>query len=128
MARQIVTTKNAPQAIGTYSQAIRAGDTVYMSGQIALDPVSGEMVGGDMEAQIRRVFDNLQAIAAAAGASLAAAVKLTVYVIDLKHFPTVNQVMAQYFREPFPARATIQVSALPKGAQVEIDCVLDLSK
>lgn len=126
MARQIISTAAAPKAIGTYSQAVRVGDTVYVSGQIPLDPASGELVAGDMEAQIRRVFDNLQAIARAAGTDLNAAVKVTVFLTDLEHFALVNQVMAQYLREPYPARAAIGVAALPRGAQVEMDCVLDL--
>jgi len=117
MTRQIITTDKAPKAIGTYSQAVRAGDTVYVSGQIPLDPATGELVGGDMEAQIRRVFENLQAIVEAAGATFANVVKLNVYLVDLK-------TMAQYFREPFPARAAIGVASLPRGAQIEMECVL----
>jgi len=124
MTRQIITTDKAPKAIGTYSQAVRAGDTVYVSGQIPLDPATGELVGGDMEAQIRRVFENLQAIVEAAGATFANVVKLNVYLVDLKHFALVNQTMAQYFREPFPARAAIGVASLPRGAQIEMECVL----
>ena len=123
MTRQIIRTDGAPQAIGTYSQAVRAGDTLYVSGQIPLDPASGELVNANMEAQIRRVFDNLKAILMAAGADFAHVVKLTVYLTDLKHFALVNQVMAQYFREPYPARAAVGVAALPKGAQVEMECV-----
>ena len=124
MTRQIITTDKAPKAIGTYSQAVRAGDTVYVSGQIPLDPATGELVGGDMEAQIRRVFANLQAIVEAAGATFANVVKLNVYLVDLKHFALVNQTMAQYFREPFPARAAVGVASLPRGAQIEMECVL----
>jgi len=124
MTRQIITTDKAPKAIGTYSQAVRAGDTVYVSGQIPLDPATGELVGGDMEAQIRRVFENLQAIVEAAGATFANVVKLNVYLVDLKHFALVNQTMAQYFREPFPARAAVGVASLPRGAQIEMECVL----
>lgn len=126
MSRQVITSDNAPRAIGTYSQAVRAGDSVYVSGQIPLDPATGELVAGEMEAQIRRVFENLKAIIEAAGASFAQVVKLTVYLTDLKHFALVNQVMGQYFREPYPARAAIGVAALPRGAQVEMECVLYL--
>ena len=123
MTRQIIRTDGAPKAIGTYSQAVRAGDTLYVSGQIPLDPASGELVTGDMEAQICRAFDNLQAILAAAGADVSHVAKLTVYLTDLKHFALVNQVMAQYFREPYPARAAVGVASLPRGAQVEMECV-----
>lgn len=126
MARQIISTAAAPKAIGTYSQAVRVDDTVYVSGQIPLDPATGEMVAGDMEAHIRRVLDNLKAIAEAAGSDLNAAVRFTVFLTDLKHFTLVNQVMAQYLREPYPARAAIGVASLPRGAQIEMDCVLDL--
>jgi reactive intermediate/imine deaminase len=126
MTRQIIRTEGAPKAIGTYSQAVRAGDTLYVSGQVALDPATGELLGGDMEAQIRRVFDNLKAIVEAAGADFSHVVKLNVYLVDLKHFALVNQVMAQYFREPYPARAAVGVAALPRGAQVEMDCVAHL--
>lgn len=127
MGRKIVATADAPKAIGTYSQAVRVGHTVYLSGQIPLDPATGELVAGDMEAQIRRVFDNLRAVARAAGSDLDAAVKFTVYLVDLKHFALVNQVMAQYLREPYPARAAVGVASLPRGAQVEMECILDLS-
>jgi reactive intermediate/imine deaminase len=116
----------APKAIGTYSQAIRAGTTVYLSGQIPLDPATGELVTGDIEKEIRRVFDNLQAVARAAGGELANVAKLTVFLTDLGHFQTVNQVMAEYFVEPYPARAAVGVSALPKAARVEMDCILEL--
>lgn len=126
MPRQSIHTDQAPQAIGTYSQAVRVGDTVYLSGQIPLVPATMELVSGDMEAQIRRVFDNLQAVARAAGGGLADVVKLTVFLTDLTHFPLVNQVMADYFSEPYPARAAVGVAALPKGAQVEMDAVLVL--
>jgi reactive intermediate/imine deaminase len=119
-----IATTNAPQAIGTYSQAIRAGSTVYLSGQIPLDPATGELVAGDMEAQVRRVFDNLQAVAEAAGSDLAHVVKLTVYLTDLAHFALVNRVMAEYFSPPYPARAAVGVAALPRGAAVEMDGVL----
>ncbi len=126
MKRQIIQTADAPKAIGTYSQAVRAGDTVYVSGQIPLDPATGQLVSGDIEAEIRRVFDNLKAIAQAAGGSLADVVKLTVFLTDLTHFPKVNEVMATYFKEPYPARAAIGVAALPRGARVEMECVLSL--
>jgi reactive intermediate/imine deaminase len=128
MTRKTIHTDKAPKAIGTYSQGVRAGDLVFISGQVPFDPATGELVGGDMEAQIRRVFDNLRAIAEAAGSSLADAVKLNVYLVDLKHFPIVNQVMAQYFKEPYPARAAVGVAALPRGAQVEMECILHLGK
>jgi reactive intermediate/imine deaminase len=121
-----VHTDHAPQAIGTYSQAIKAGNTVYLSGQIPLDPATGELVTGDMEAQVRRVFDNLRAVSRAAGGDLANAVKLNVFLTDLGHFALVNKVMAEYFTQPYPARAALGVAALPKGAAVEMDCVLVL--
>ncbi len=126
MARQIIRTDLAPQAIGTYSQAVRVGNTVYLSGQIPLVPDTMELVDGDMAAQIRRVFDNLQAVARAAGGSLEDMAKLNIFLTDLGHFALVNQVMAEYFTEPYPARAAIGVAALPKGAQVEMDGVLEL--
>lgn len=124
MTRSIIQTDQAPQAIGTYSQAVRSGATVYLSGQIPLDPATMEMVEGGMEAQIRRVFDNLAAVAGAAGGSLADIAKLTVYLTDLGHFALVNQVMADYFQAPYPARAAVGVGALPKDAQVEIDAIM----
>ena len=124
MNREIISTARAPKAIGPYSQAVRAGDTVYLSGQIALDPASGELVAGGFEAEARRVFDNLRAVAAAAAATLDDAVRVTIYLVDLGRFPVVNAIMAEYFREPFPARVTIGVASLPRGAQVEVDCVL----
>jgi reactive intermediate/imine deaminase len=124
MPRQIISSPNAPQAIGPYSQAVRAGDTVYLSGQIPLDPATGELVGGSFEDQARRVFENLKAVAAAAGASLDSAVRVTIYLVDLGRFPAVNAIMSEYFMEPYPARVTIGVASLPKGAQVEVDCVL----
>jgi len=124
MGKQIIQTDQAPKAIGTYSQAVRVGDTVYLSGQIPLVPASMELVDGDIEAQIRRVFDNLQAVARAAGGELADLVKLNIFLTDLAHFPLVNQVMADYFAEPYPARAAIGVASLPKGAQVEMDAVM----
>jgi len=126
MTRQIISTNDAPQAIGTYSQAVRVGPTVYISGQIPLDPSSGQMVSGDIELEIRRVFDNLSAIAQAAGGSLQHTVRVTVYLTDLSNFAKVNEVMAQYFPQPWPARAAIGVAQLPRGARVEIDCILHL--
>jgi len=127
MQRQIIHTPLAPKAIGTYSQAVRAGDTVYISGQIPLDPASGQLIIGDIEAEIRRVFDNITAIATAAGGSLAHAVKLTVFLTDLAHFPKVNEIMATYFSEPYPARAAVGVASLPRGARVEVECILSLA-
>ena len=126
MAKQPIHTKAAPAAIGPYSQAVRAGDTVYLSGQIPLAPATMELVTGDIRAEIRQVFDNLAAVAAAAGGSLADAVRITVYLTDLKHFAIVNEVMAEYFAEPYPARAAIGVAALPRGANVEVDGILVL--
>ncbi|OZA13317.1 MAG: reactive intermediate/imine deaminase [Hydrogenophilales bacterium 17-62-8] len=123
--KQIISTPQAPAAIGTYSQAVRAGDTVYMSGQIGLDPASMQMVDG-IDAQIHQVFKNLAAVASAAGGSLADVVKLNVFLTDLVHFPKVNEIMAQYFSEPFPARAAVGVAALPRGALVEADAVMVL--
>lgn len=125
--RQIIHTDRAPAAIGTYSQAVRAGDTVYVSGQIALDPATGELVGADIEAEIRRVFDNLQAVVEAAGASLAQVVKVTAFLTDLAHFPKVNEIMARYFAQPYPARAVLGVAQLPRGARVEIECIVSLA-
>jgi reactive intermediate/imine deaminase len=126
LSREIISTDQAPQAIGTYSQAVKVGSTVYLSGQIPLDPQTMELVTGDMQAQIRRVFENLAAVGVAAGGSLADVAKLNVFLTDLSHFPLVNEVMAQYFSEPYPARAAIGVAALPKGAQVEMDAVMEL--
>ena len=123
MAKTIIATPNAPAAIGTYSQAVRVGDTVYLSGQIGLDPASMQMVDG-IDAQIVRVFDNLKAVAEAAGGSLADAVKLTIYLTDLANFAKVNEVMARYFAEPYPARAAVGVKELPRGAVVEADAIL----
>ena len=128
MPREIIQTDRAPQAIGTYSQAVRSGNTVYMSGQIPLIPESMELVGGDMEAQIRQVFDNLSAVAEAAGGSLADVVKLNVFLTDLGHFAIVNAVMAEYFQPPYPARAAVGVAALPRGAQVEMDAVMEITR
>ena len=126
MAKQILSTPNAPAAIGTYSQGVKVGDTVYLSGQIPLDPVSMPLVPSEIAPQIAQVFSNLAAVAAAAGTTLDTAVKLTVYLTDLGHFPLVNEAMARVFTQPYPARATVQVSALPKGALVEVDAVLVL--
>ena len=124
MAKTIIQTDDAPQAIGTYSQAVRVDNTVYISGQIPLDPASMEVVDGGIEAEITRVFDNLQAVAEAAGGSLADVVKLNIFLTDLGNFPTVNEIMATYFQQPYPARAAIGVAALPKGVGVEMDAVL----
>jgi reactive intermediate/imine deaminase len=124
MAKTIIQTDNAPQAIGTYSQAVKVDNTVYMSGQIPLDPASMEVVDGGIEAEITQVFDNLKAVAAASGGSLADVVKLNIFLTDLSNFPTVNEIMAQYFEQPYPARAAIGVSALPKGVGVAMDAVL----
>ena len=126
MQRRVIHTEKAPQAIGTYSQAVQIGNTVYLSGQIPLVPETMALVEGDMEAQIRRVFDNLAAVTAAAGGSLADIAKLNIFLTDLSHFPLVNQVMADYFQEPYPARAAVGVASLPKDAQVEMDAVLVL--
>lgn len=124
MTREIISTQNAPQAIGTYSQAVKTGNTVYLSGQIPLDPATMELVAGDMRVQITQVFDNLDAVTHAAGGSLADIVKLNIYLTDLTHFPLVNEIMADYFRQPYPARAAVGVAALPKAAQVEMDAVM----
>jgi reactive intermediate/imine deaminase len=126
MAREIIRTDRAPQAIGTYSQAVKVGTTVYLSGQIPLVPETMEMVEGGIEAEIRQVFDNLQAVAQAAGGDLKDLVKLNIFLTDLSHFPLVNQVMAEYFVQPYPARAAIGVAALPKAAGVEMDAVMEL--
>ena len=126
MTRQIIKTGNAPVAIGPYSQAVRHGDTVYLSGQIPLDPATMELVNGDINAQTHRVFLNLKAVCEAAGGSLAGIVKLNVYLTDLGNFATVNQIMAEYFSEPYPARAAVGVVALPLGAEVEMEAVLGL--
>lgn len=126
MTREIISTDKAPQAIGTYSQAVKVDNTVYMSGQIPLIPDTMELVEGDIEAQIVRVFDNLQAVANAAGGDLSHIVKLNVFLIDLANFSVVNETMARYFSEPYPARAAIGVAALPKAAEVEMDAVLQL--
>ena len=124
MVKTIIKTDDAPQAIGTYSQAVKVDNTVYISGQIPLDPASMEVVSGGIEAEITRVFDNLKAVAAASGDSLADVVKLNIFLTDLSNFPIVNEIMAQYFEQPYPARAAIGVAALPKGVGVEMDAVL----
>jgi reactive intermediate/imine deaminase len=126
MTRQIIQTDRAPKAIGPYSQAVRAGSTVYVSGQIPLDPATGQLVSGDIEAEIHQVLRNLASIASAAGTSLDTAAKVTVFLTDLTHFAKVNEIMPQYFREPFPARAALGVAALPRGARIEMECVLSL--
>lgn len=124
--RKTIHTDSAPKAIGPYSQAVRAGNTVYFSGQIPLDPATGELVTGDISFQTRRVFDNLKAVCEAAGGSLSDIVRVGIYLIDLGNFASVNAVMAEYFKEPYPARSTIGVASLPRGAQVEIDAILQL--
>ena len=124
MTRNIIHTGRAPEAIGPYSQAISAGGAIYLSGQVGLDPATGELVSGGLEAEARRVFDNLRAVAEAAGASLAAAVRVTIYLKDLSQFALANSIMAEYFSEPYPARVTIGVAALPRGAAIEVDCIL----
>ena len=126
MTRQTIHTPNAPQAIGPYSQAVRAGDTVYLSGQIPLDPATMQMVSGEIEVEIRQVFENLKAVAEASGGTLANAVKVNVFLTDLAHFAKVNEIMASYCSQPYPARAAIGVAQLPRGARVEIECVLYL--
>ena len=126
MTRSIVHSDQAPKAIGPYSQAVRTGDTVYLSGQTPLDPATGELVTGDIAVQTRRVFDNLAAVCAAAGGSLGDLVRVGVYLTDLGNLATVNGIMAEYCQQPYPARSTIQVSALARGAQVEIDAIMHL--
>lgn len=126
MTRRMIKTSEAPAAIGPYSQAIKAGNTVYLSGQIPLDPATGEVVQGDFDALVNRVFDNLAAVAAAAGGSLGDIVKLNIFLTDLGQFGVVNELMAKRFSEPYPARATVEVSALPKGVPVEMDAVMVL--
>jgi reactive intermediate/imine deaminase len=127
MAREIISTDQAPAAIGTYSQAVKVGNTVYLSGQIPLAPETMEMIEGDIEAQIRRVFDNLSAVAAAAGGSLADIAKLNIFLTDLGNFAKVNEVMAEYFQQPYPARAAVEVAGLPRNAGVEMDGVMELA-
>jgi reactive intermediate/imine deaminase len=126
MSRQIIRTDHAPKAIGPYSQAVRAGDTVYLSGQIPLNPATGELVTGDITVQTQRVFENLRAVCEAAGGSLSKLVRVGIYLTDLKNFAAVNAVMAEFCKEPYPARSTVEVSGLPRGAEVEIDAVLVL--
>ena len=126
MIKEIIHTDGAPAAIGTYSQAVRYGDLVFLSGQIPLDPSSMEMVGGEFEDQVRQVFDNLSAVCQASGGRLNNIVKLTVFLTDMGHFPRVNAVMGEYFSEPYPARAAVGVASLPKGASVEMEAVLGL--
>jgi len=126
MMKAIIQTDQAPQAIGTYSQAVKVGHTVYLSGQIPLVPSTMVLVEGDIAAQITQVFENLQAVANAAGGSFTDVVKLNVFLTDLSHFPIVNEIMGKYFQEPYPARAAIGVAALPKGAAVEMDAIMQL--
>jgi reactive intermediate/imine deaminase len=126
MGKKIISTPNAPAAIGVYSQAAQVGNTIWVSGQIALDPATKEMVAGGVEAEIHQVFRNLKAIVTAAGAGFDDVVKATVFLTDLSHFALVNKIMAEYFREPYPARAAVGVSALPRGAQVEVECIVAL--
>ncbi len=125
--REIISTDQAPQAIGTYSQAVRVGDTVYLSGQIGLDPATMALVDGPIENRIHRVFQNLRAVCEAAGGSLDDIVKLNIYLTDLSHFATVNEIMAQYFSQPYPARAAVGVAELPKGTDIEADGIMVLS-
>jgi reactive intermediate/imine deaminase len=124
MGKKIISTADAPAAIGTYSQAVEVGNTLWVSGQIPLDPATKELVAGGMDAQIHQVFKNLKAIVTAAGASFDDVVKATVFLTDLSHFALVNKIMAEYFREPYPARAAVGVAALPRGAQVEVECIV----
>lgn len=126
MPRQIIHTDQAPAAIGTYSQAVKCGNTVYLSGQIPLDPKTMQLTNASIEDEIHQVFKNLSAVASASGGTLAHIAKLNVFLTDLSHFPKVNEIMGQYFKTPFPARAAIGVAALPKGARVEADAVLVL--
>jgi reactive intermediate/imine deaminase len=126
VAKKIISTADAPAAIGTYSQATRVGNTIWVSGQIPLDPKTKELVKGDIEAQVRRAFENLKAIVVASGASLDDVVKANIYMIDLSHFALVNKIMAEYFREPYPARAAVGVASLPRGAQFEVECIVAL--
>lgn len=125
--KQVITAEHAPKAIGTYSQAIKVGHTVYLSGQIPLHPDTMQLVEGDIRAQIIRVFENLKAVAEAAGGNLSHVVKLNVFLTDLAHFPLVNEIMAHYFQEPYPARAAIGVAALPRASWVEMDAIMDVS-
>ncbi|MGA0343150.1 MAG: RidA family protein [Arenicellales bacterium] len=122
-SKQAIQSDNAPAPIGPYSQAVKVGDTMYLSGQVPLDPVTGELIDGDIDAMARRIFDNLAAVMAAAGGSLADIVKLTIYLVDLNDFAKVNAVMAEYFQEPYPSRATVAIAGLPKGAPVEVEAI-----
>ena len=126
MSREIIATENAPQAMGTYSQAVKVGSTVYLSGQIPLQPKTMQVVAEDMQGQIRQVFENLQAVAQAAGGSLDKFVKLNIFLTDLSHFPLVNEVMSEFFSQPYPARAAIGVASLPKEVGVEMDAIMEL--
>jgi|ERR1700687_4888224 len=126
MSKQIISTPKAPAAIGVYSQAVRVGNTIWVSGQIPLDPATKELVTGGIEAQVRQVFENIKAIVGAAGASLDEVVKATVFLTNLSHFALVNNIMAEYFREPYPARAAVGVAALPRGAEIEVECIVAL--
>jgi reactive intermediate/imine deaminase len=126
MARQFIHTPHAPAAIGTYSQAVRVGDTVYLSGQTPLDPATGQLVEGPIEVQIRRVFDNLKAVAEASGGDFTKVVKVHVFLVDLANFAKLSEVMQEYFQPPYPARSTIEVKGLPRGAQVEMDMIMVL--
>lgn len=126
MTKSIVSTAGAPAAIGPYSQAVRVGNVVYLSGQIALDPDSGQLVDGGFDAQVERAFRNLKAVAEAAGGTLADVVKLTLFLTDLEHFPKVNEIMQAHFGQPFPARSTVGISSLPRGAQFEVEAVMVL--
>ena len=126
MPKEIIRTDRAPKAIGPYSQAVRASNTVYLSGQIPLDPATGELVAGDITVQTQRVFENLRAVCEAAGGSLSKLIRVGIYLTDLKNFTAVNAVMAEFCKEPYPARSTVEVSGLPRGAEVEIDAVLVL--
>ena len=127
MSREIIHTDDAPKAIGTYSQAVKIGNTVQLSGQIPLDPATMTIVDGDMGAQIKRVFDNLQAVARAAGGDLPDIVKLNIFLTDLGHFALVNELMAEYFQQPYPARAAVGVASLPKDSQVEMDAIMEIA-
>jgi reactive intermediate/imine deaminase len=126
MAREIISTPNAPKALGTYSQAVKVGKTIYCSGQVALDPATGEMQQSSIEVEIRRVFDNLQAVVAAGGGNFSQVTRATVFILDFNIFPILNKIMGEYFKEPYPSRSTVQVAALPKGANIEIDCIVEL--
>jgi reactive intermediate/imine deaminase len=126
MTKQIISTPNAPAAIGTYSQAVRVGNTIWVSGQIPLDPATKELVSAEIEPQLRQTFANLRNIVTAAGATLDDVVKVTIFLVDLSHFALVNKVMAEFFREPYPARAAVGVAALPRAAQVEVECIVAL--